>query len=131
MIDALRIGAPAATPGTRPAGAALPGGKGAFAGELARAQDAIPALRFSAHAQQRLQDRNIHFSDADRARIAESADLAAAKGSREALLLMDRLALVVGVPNRTVITVMDAPTGDPAVFTNIDSVVVMAPRERA
>jgi len=93
---------------------------GAFAGELASAE-----LRFSAHAQKRLHDRNIQLSESDRARIAESTNLAAAKGSREALLLMDRLALVVGVPSRTVITVMEPRAGDPAVFTNIDSVVVV------
>lgn len=131
MINAISADTPTVAPGARPAVAAPRGGNGAFAGELTRARSPLPTLRFSTHAQQRLHDRNIQFSDADRARIAESADLAAAKGSREALLLMDRLALVVGVPNRTVITVVDAPTADPAVFTNIDSVVVMAPKERA
>lgn len=98
---------------------------GNFAGELANAE-----LKFSAHAQKRLHDRNIQISDADRARIAESANLAAAKGAREALLLMDRLALVVGVPTRTVITVVEPQAGDPAVFTNIDS-VVMVPKAGA
>ncbi len=87
-------------------------------------------MKFSAHAQKRLHDRNIQLSDADRARISESTTLAAAKGAREALLVMDRLALVVGVPSRTVITVMEPQAGDPAVFTNIDS-VVMVPRAGA
>ena len=40
---------------------------------------------------------------------------------------MDRLALVVGVPSRTVITVIEPQDGSPAVFTHIDS-VVMTPR---
>jgi len=99
--------------------------RGPFAGVLANAQAAAGEMRFSAHAQQRLLDRNIQFSDSDRARISESTKLAAAKGSRETLLLMDRLALVVGVPSRTVITVMEPHAGDPSVFTNIDSVVVV------
>lgn len=98
---------------------------GDFAGELMNAE-----LKFSAHAQKRLHDRNIQLSDADRARISESTNLAAAKGAREALLVMDRLALVVGVPTRTVITVMEPQAGDPAVFTNIDS-VVMVPKAGA
>lgn len=48
------------------------------------------------------------------------------KGSKESLVLMDRLALVVGVPNRTVITVMEPHEQVNTVFTNIDSVVVVA-----
>lgn len=109
---------PVTQPARAPAVSPKPGGN--FAGELANA-----GLKFSAHAQKRLHDRNIQLSDADRARISESANLAAAKGSREALLLMDRLALVVGVPTRTVITVVEPQAGDPAVFTNIDSVVMV------
>jgi flagellar operon protein len=98
-----------------------------FGEELARASGESRAIHFSAHARKRLADRSIALSDADQARIAQSADLAAAKGAREALVLMDRLALVVGVPSRTVITVIEPQDGSPAVFTHIDS-VVMAPR---
>lgn len=74
---------------------------------------------------QRISDRNIQLSAADHARLAKSTDAASAKGSREALLLMDRLALIVGVPNRTVITVIEPDAGENTVFTNIDSVVVV------
>lgn len=124
MIDPIRLGAaPAAQ--SAPLRAPASGAGSGFAGALANAQAATDGLRFSAHAQKRLLDRNIQFSEADRARIVESANLAAAKGSRETLVLMDRLALVVGVPSRTVITVMEPHAGDPAVFTNIDSVVVV------
>jgi flagellar operon protein len=124
VIDAIRFDSAAAVQPSRPAGI-TPKSGGNFAGELVNAE-----LKFSAHAQKRLQDRNIQLSEADRARISESADLAAAKGAREALLVMDRLALVVGVPTRTVITVMEPQAGDPAVFTNIDS-VVMVPKAGA
>ncbi len=102
-------------------------GASTFAAELERVQAQPQGVRFSAHAQQRLDERRITLSDTDRTRIARSADLAASKGAREAVLLMDRLALVMGVPNRTVITVMEPHGGDPAVFTNIDSVVVVPP----
>ncbi len=108
--------------------ATVPGAS--FQAELARAADTSNPIRFSAHAQKRLADRSIDLSESDRARIAHSADLAASKGAREALLLMDRLALVVGVPSRTVITVMEPQDGAPAVFTHIDS-VVMVPRDGA
>ena len=101
-----------------------------FSDALARATEESGSIRFSAHAQKRLSDRSIELNDSDRARIARLADLAASKGAREALVLMDRLALVVGVPSRTVITVMEPQDGAPAVFTHIDS-VVMAPRDGA
>lgn len=102
---------------------------GSFAVALEQAQKGPDRVRFSAHAQQRLDERRITFSDADRTRIARSADLAASKGAREAVLLMDRVALIMGVPNRTVITVVEPEAGDPAVFTNIDSVVIVPPEQ--
>lgn len=109
---------------------AAPASSGSFGEELAHAQSQTCEVRFSAHAQKRLADRHIALSETDRAQIARSADLAASKGAREALVLMDRLALVVGVPSRTVITVMEPQDGAPAVFTHIDSVVMM-PRSGA
>jgi flagellar operon protein len=120
---------PVGTP--RSPGAVGSGTAGAsFGAELARATEQSNPIRFSAHAQKRLSDRSIELSESDRTRIAQSADLAASKGAREALLLMDRLALVVGVPSRTVITVMEPQDGAAAVFTHIDS-VVMVPRSGA
>jgi len=83
-------------------------------------------VRFSSHAQKRLDERSISFSEQDVIRIAKSTDDAMEKGSKESLILMDRLALVVAVPNRTVITVMEPHERENTVFTNIDSVVVMA-----
>lgn len=98
---------------------------GGFAATLDRALEESRAVRFSAHAMQRISDRNIQLSAADHARIAKSTDAASAKGSRETLVLMDRLALIVGVTNRTVITVIEPDAGENTVFTNIDSVVVV------
>lgn len=57
-------------------------------------------------------------------RLAGAVDKAAAKGSRDSLVLMDDLALVVSIRNRTVITAVDANSRRGNVFTNIDSVVL-------
>lgn len=95
---------------------------GILEAELSRTRE----MHFSHHAQQRLDDRNIQLTQQDVERIAQSTDDAMAKGSKESLVLMDRLALIVGVPNRTVITVLDANEQANRVFTNIDSVVVVA-----
>ena len=46
------------------------------------------------------------------------------KGSRDSLILLDELALVVSVRSRTVVTAMDEASRSDHVFTNIDSVVI-------
>lgn len=95
---------------------------GAFCAVLQQAQRSV---RFSAHAQARLQSRHIEL-DAEVLRRVESAvDKAAEKGSRESLLLMDDVALIVSVRNRTVITAIDKENLKENVFTNIDSAVVL------
>ena len=48
-----------------------------------------------------------------------------AKGAKESLILMDQLALVVSVKNRTVITAVDGASLKDNVFTNIDSAVII------
>ena len=98
----------------------------AFADVLADHVRDANKVKFSAHASQRLHDRHINVSQQDQARIARAVDKAAAKGSREALLLMDKMALVVSIPNRTVITAVPQHEMGDSVFTNIDSAVVVA-----
>lgn len=81
-------------------------------------------VRFSAHAQQRLAQRNIAVTPEVQARLEGAVDRAAAKGSRESLVLMDDVAMVVSVTNRTVITAVDRAGMKDQVFTNIDSAVL-------
>lgn len=81
-------------------------------------------LRFSAHAQRRIQSRDIRLADSDLSKIGKAVDKAGEKGSRESLVLLDRLAFVVSVRNRVVITALGVPEIKDGVVTNIDSVVV-------
>ena len=83
-----------------------------------------PELRFSAHAQTRLQSRNIALNPAHMDRLEGAVQKAASKGSRDALVLMDDMAMVVSVKNRTVVTVVDRENLKQNVFTNIDSAVI-------
>ncbi len=93
--------------------------------ELLKQQLAQPSsVRLSAHAQKRIQARNIPFGAEEAARLDRAVEKAANKGSRESLILMDDLALVVSVKNRVVITAVDAKNRKEDVFTNIDSVVL-------
>ncbi|MFN8221285.1 MAG: TIGR02530 family flagellar biosynthesis protein [Fimbriimonadales bacterium] len=82
-------------------------------------------LKVSGHAQTRLASRNIELGSAEWDRISQGVDRAAAKGARESLVMMDDVALVVSVKNRTVITAVDRAHLKDNVFTNIDSAVIV------
>lgn len=115
-------GAPAPRPAPRPAQTSAP----SFDQVLQEAQRAQSAgtLKFSAHAQTRMQSRQIALSAPDLQRIEGAVQKAAGKGARESLILLDQTALVVSIPNRTVITVVDRENLKQNVFTNIDSAVI-------
>jgi flagellar operon protein len=81
-------------------------------------------VRFSAHAQRRMESRSVSFGSDEAVRLEQAVEKAARKGSRESLILMDDLAFVVSVQNRVVITAVDAESRKENVFTNIDSVVI-------
>ena len=83
------------------------------------------ALKFSAHAKERLSTRNINLSAQDITNITDAVNKAAAKGARQSLLVMNNLALIVSVTNRTVITALDDSNMKENVFTNIDSAVIV------
>jgi flagellar operon protein len=96
--------------------------------QTAAAAPAAPAgqaLRFSNHALQRLQSRNITLSDDDVARMNAMADKAAAKGAKQSLFIMRDTAMVVSIKNRTVITAVDQDSMKENVFTNIDSAAII------
>jgi flagellar operon protein len=57
--------------------------------------------------------------------LKDAVNRAEAKGAKESLILMDRLALVVSVKNRTVITAVDDQNLKDNIFTNIDSAVIV------
>jgi flagellar operon protein len=78
-------------------------------------------LKFSNHAQKRLESRDINLNEQDMTRLSNAVEKAQAKGSRESLILMDELAFIVNVPQRTVVTTLNRMGS--GVFTQIDSVV--------
>ena len=87
---------------------------------------AMGGVKFSQHAMQRLQTRNINMTPTQMDQLQSAVDKAAEKGARESLILMNKdLALVVSVRNRTVITAMDGASIKDNVFTNIDSAVIV------
>ena len=114
-------------PGTapRPPAAAPPAtGAGSFDRALQDAARQQEEVQFSGHAKTRLQSRGLELTPERMTRLAEGVAQAAAKGARSSLVLLDNLALVVSVNNRTVITAMDSRQLKDNVFTNIDSAVI-------
>lgn len=100
-----------------------------FAEELRRARDLSGSgeepIRLSAHAQQRLEQRQIAFSDEDRQSIRAAVDTLSEKGARDAVLLRTDAAFVVNVPSRTVVTALDQDELHHRVFTQIDSAMLI------
>lgn len=82
-------------------------------------------LKFSKHAVQRLESRNISLSEEQNARLENGVKKAGDKGINESLVLVDSLAFIVNVPNRTVVTAMDQTETQSNIFTNIDGAVIM------
>lgn len=83
-------------------------------------------VKFSQHAMQRLESRNIRLNPSDLAKLNSAVEKAAQKGARESLVLMNNdLALIVSIKNKTVITAMDGTNIKDNVFTNIDSAVIV------
>lgn len=82
-------------------------------------------IKFSAHALKRMEERGIHLSDAAMEKLENAVDNVAQKGARDALVLMDQVAYVVSVSNKTVITAMDEKSTKENIFTNIDSAVIL------
>ena len=82
-------------------------------------------LRFSKHAAMRLEDRKINLSKEQSDRLENGIQKASEKGIKESLVLMDSLAFIVNIPNRTVVTAMDQGESRENIFTNIDGAVIV------
>lgn len=80
------------------------------------------ALRFSKHANERIETRNIELTHAQKLRLEDAAAKAKEKGMNESLVMVDNLAFIVSTKNNMVVTaVNDVKQG---VFTNIDGAII-------
>lgn len=98
--------------------------------EVLRRQQSLSAagnekLKFSKHATQRLESRGISLSEEQNTRLQSGVEKASAKGINESLVLVDSLAFIVNVPNKTVVTAMDQTETQSNIFTNIDGAVII------
>lgn len=82
-------------------------------------------VKFSKHASLRLNSRNISLSDTQIQRLQEGTNKAKAKGINDSLVIVDDLAFIVNVPNRTVVTAINQNEAEENIFTNIDGAVII------
>ncbi len=96
-----------------------------FAEHLKKAcSDAGVNVEFSGHAAARAESRSIDLTPIQLSRIDTALEAVSAKGAKRALLMLDDLALIVGVEKRTVITMVDGNNLRDNVFTSIDAAVI-------
>lgn len=82
-------------------------------------------LKVSNHAKTRLESRELQMDGDKWERVINGVERAAQKGAKESLVMIDDVALVVSVKNRTVITAVSQQHLKENVFTNIDSAVIV------
>lgn len=82
-------------------------------------------LKFSHHAEVRLQERGIQMKPEQMRKLEDAVQKAEAKGAKESLILMKEAAFIVNVENRTVVTALDGSSLSQHVFTQIDSAVIV------
>lgn len=85
----------------------------------------LDKLKFSNHANKRLESRNIQLTEIELGRLEGAVETAESKGSKDSLVMMDDKAFIINIPNRTVVTALHMQEEGEKVFTNIDSVVIL------
>ena len=80
-------------------------------------------VKISAHAEQRMIERNIKLQEADMNLIKDAMNSLEKKGAKESLMLYKDMAFIASVNNRTIITALQFKELD--IVTNIDSTIIV------
>lgn len=80
------------------------------------------SVRFSKHANERLNTRNINLDNTQMARLEKGMSRAKEKGMKDPLVMVDNIAFIVNIKSNTVVTAVNDV--NEAVFTNIDGAVI-------
>ncbi len=98
--------------------------KDVFAGKISN-NAMLEDIKLSKHAAERINSRNINFTEKELQNLGDAIKKAEDKGSKESLILMNDIALIVSVRNKTVITAMTGESMRENVVTNIDSTIII------
>jgi len=83
----------------------------------------LKKIKFSGHAQIRMISREINLDNTQIARLEQAIDKAESKNCRDSLVMLDDTALIVNIPNRTVVTMFDKEQLTENIITKIDSAI--------
>ena len=72
-----------------------------------------------------MEERNIYLNEEDKTRLENAVSKISQKGGKDSLIMMDNVAYVVNIPNRTVVTAMDNQNLKENIFTQIDSAMIL------
>jgi len=89
--------------------------------------ESVQSVHFSNHALKRLQSRAINLDSDNVTRLSDAIDKAEKRGGKSSLVMVDDVAFIVNVQDRTVVTALDTNQRGEGVFTQIDSVVFADP----
>jgi flagellar operon protein len=130
LIQSVRTAAAQALNQKSPVAPRTAGPQGEFARVLREKLDQH-SIAVSAHAADRMVRRGLVPSETTIDQLHSAFELASQKGAREALFLLDDLAVIASVPNRTVKTALGRSGLEAGVFTHIDAAIVMSPNHNA
>lgn len=94
---------------------------GAFIDDALKKTSVNREVKFSHHAQKRLDERGLSLNAQDLEKVEEAVQKLEDKGSKNSLILYDDLALIASIQNRTVITALHSD--EMSDVTNIDSAI--------
>ena len=81
------------------------------------------SVKFSKHAEQRMELRHIKITGEGRKKLGAAVERAAGKGVKDSLVVMDDMAFLINIKSKTVVTVMSNSELKDNIFTNIDGAV--------
>jgi len=95
-----------------------------FAGMLQNSLEkpSTQEIHISAHAQRRMNKRNIEMNSELKSTLNDAIDSLSKKGARDSLVVTDKGAFLVNVPNRTLVTAIGKDEMRDGIVTQIDSV---------
>jgi len=82
-------------------------------------------LRFSKHAEERIDQRGIEISDSLLDSLKGAVEKARAKGAKDVVIIDSKGAFIVNIPNNIVVTTISESELRENIFTNIDSAVII------
>lgn len=94
-----------------------------FENFLQQAIDKGTGVKFSKHAEMRMQARNIDLTQIQKDKINNAVSMAQQKGVKDSLVILDDMAFVVNVNSKTVITAVNNNELKENVFTKIDGAI--------